>query len=1211
MSPIAYYQFVQQQRLLAAAAARSGDRSVAQEKLEELSRFPSPLCRSRGRKRPLSISPCFSDPNLDLTSMIRTSPNSLIPFVNGGLTHSRSSSVGSGGSYGHLAAGGISPTFGYHAPMMTSPQHLQAHLLSRQMTSAIQNNMAAQRSLSLEQSQGSSMPNPFEQAAALHRNSQPHGGAPAQLKQEGMHGQYFTERKSMSKLMNEQRHQLSQNQSNNNSNHPGVSPGSQAPPDDDGLYETNCDWENCSLEFDTQEQLVHHINNDHIHGDKKEFVCRWRSCAREKRPFKAQYMLVVHMRRHTGEKPHKCNYEGCTKAYSRLENLKTHLRSHTGEKPYVCEFPSCTKAFSNASDRAKHQNRTHSNEKPYACKIEGCTKRYTDPSSLRKHVKTVHGPEAHVTKRMIAQREREGKDGGVKQEPGLNKDKRKESGSSKSKCRAFSPNSHNDSNDPNASQNMNPRSNQSSCTSGSDVSVTPQNSPHMTSQNNDSGVDVNVGGNDGDSDGDIVVDEHPLPDSTSGGVQALSRGHSRSGIVPRIVNKKMQSLSIGGMHGPNDANARDLLNMDQNSPHGAPERIKSGFGKMLIGEPEVTSSTHQTKFQKQGTAILGGGGGLLPSRRQMVLIANDRRDSGTVSDVSRKSSMTSMGSRRSSQMSNAGMNVAGSYDPISLDSSRRSSSKSNAQGPNYCGRNDMNSLDPCQLHQLRSKFNEEMGRPPPTPIDRDAYTKSQLTKWLEDSNDRLPDPGYHPMIQPTPPKHMGPPQGVGDMRRRSDGAYVRQGRTPQPHDAMPTTSRRASDPIRKASTQIDPSKLPNVQRYNSWNNIAPLPGIKGRHPNQPNSQYSGYPNNPNFQHVARQRSDSNGSLYGNESGYQSNGSNAALNHQHMQQPQHTHHAQHIQQQHFNYHQRPVMNEQMLMENLNADFAAQRGAMEPFGYGGNMPSPSMGPNHPYNTNPNPLHPGYGHPGPQRSFQGQFAPNQPINNQQRPYSNYQSPNQMTQHPIAPQPPMSQHFQANNYQHPHGGVVSQASLTPRPPPSGSTPNSNRQRVARVRSAASNAEMTSQMPVTSSGQGMTSGAGVHTNQVNCTPDAQIPDGFLQQEFLDCIPELRPDDLGDISTNENQPYIKMPADSTTGPEGDHAFRNDVENDDAMSAATNTDVTLPPMSAFSSRMATPLMEKPYPVPNQHPASNMAINSMSSMLSALVEEEKYFGMIPPQ
>ena len=52
--------------------------------------------------------------------------------------------------------------------------------------------------------------------------------------------------------------------------------------------------------------ILQHINQDHIALNKKLFVCRWADCNREEKPFKAQYMLVVHMRRHTGEKPHKC-----------------------------------------------------------------------------------------------------------------------------------------------------------------------------------------------------------------------------------------------------------------------------------------------------------------------------------------------------------------------------------------------------------------------------------------------------------------------------------------------------------------------------------------------------------------------------------------------------------------------------------------------------------------------------------------------------------------------------------------------------------------------------------------------------------------------------------------------------------------------------------------------------------------------------------------
>lgn len=165
-------------------------------------------------------------------------------------------------------------------------------------------------------------------------------------------------------------------------------------PEKDGINNAmvdfyECRWVQCDKKFLNMDDLVNHVNDQHVKVERPDvdYQCKWNGCPRKGKGFNARYKMLIHIRTHTNEKPHKCNI--CGKCFSRLENLKIHNRSHTGEKPYICPFEGCSKAYSNSSDRFKHV-RTHQEEKPYICKMPGCNKRYTDPSSLRKHVRT-HG----------------------------------------------------------------------------------------------------------------------------------------------------------------------------------------------------------------------------------------------------------------------------------------------------------------------------------------------------------------------------------------------------------------------------------------------------------------------------------------------------------------------------------------------------------------------------------------------------------------------------------------------------------------------------------------------------------------------------------------------------------------------------------------------------------------------------------------------------
>ncbi|KAF4086874.1 hypothetical protein AMELA_G00089340 [Ameiurus melas] len=760
----------------------------------DMSRFPSPRLTPRlSRKRALSISP-MSDASIDLQTMIRTSPNSLVAYIN----NSRSSSNASS-SYGHLSVGAISPSFTFPHPI--TPVAYQQLLSQHRGHSAFGHTppliQPSPSFINRQQPIGTTTAHSTINSNPSTEANQNAGGDSA-----------------VSSTVNPMITKRSKVKIEVDRTCP-ISPCSQdhvelreeldkdeCKQEPEAVYETNCHWEGCSKEYDTQEQLVHHINNDHIHGEKKEFVCRWEECSREQKPFKAQYMLVVHMRRHTGEKPHKCTFEGCSKAYSRLENLKTHLRSHTGEKPYVCEHEGCNKAFSNASDRAKHQNRTHSNEKPYICKIPGCTKRYTDPSSLRKHVKTVHGPEAHVTKKQRG-------DAPTKPQPpkgtGENEANSKHAGRGSEGSTEASSTSKGveDSLQVKSIKTENTMMYHSS--PGGQSSCSSEQSPLGSTTNNDSGVEMAL--HSGGSLGDLcALDDPPVVDSTgSPGTSAgvgLQLRKNRGGVLhlDQIKKEKLKTM-------------RDSCSWTNSTPQ--VRNIK------LPPVPVVGSLIESSSTGSQSVGMPGQRFGDFPLCEMTLLNQlKERRDSttSTVSSVytlSRRSSGISpcYSSRRSSEASQFGgrnnISSADSYDPISTDLSRRSSEAS------HCGGGalpSLLSLTPAQHYRLKAKYAAATGGAPPTPLpNMDRMSLRTRMALYNDSQENS--------------AHLFQARTIATSRRCSDMTYGVPGM--MPHEIPSNMPRRASDPVCRST--IDPLSLPRVQRYNSMSSMNPSRVLLGDH----------------------------------------------------------------------------------------------------------------------------------------------------------------------------------------------------------------------------------------------------------------------------------------------------------------------------------------------------------------------------------------------
>ena len=152
----------------------------------------------------------------------------------------------------------------------------------------------------------------------------------------------------------------------------------------------NCDF--CQETFDHIDHWTKHISEKHVdmfyqlkHWDlydskclseDKSYVCEF--CSKS---FQLKTNLTIHMRIHTGERPHECTE--CDRKFSQPSHLHTHMKTHTGEQPYSCDI--CSKSFALNGNLPAHK-RTHTGEKPFSCMV--CCKAFGTRRTLKSHMKT-------------------------------------------------------------------------------------------------------------------------------------------------------------------------------------------------------------------------------------------------------------------------------------------------------------------------------------------------------------------------------------------------------------------------------------------------------------------------------------------------------------------------------------------------------------------------------------------------------------------------------------------------------------------------------------------------------------------------------------------------------------------------------------------------------------------------------------------------------
>lgn len=130
----------------------------------------------------------------------------------------------------------------------------------------------------------------------------------------------------------------------------------------------------CGRRYKSLGNLNHHSKS---HDTKKPFTCEVCSQGFTRKDF-----FEAHINSHKDSKPYKC--EKCQKGFLSKSYLQVHLKWHMDKiKKVTC--PICKKTF---SQRLNVHMRSHTGERPHPC--GKCPKKFVTGSALRKHMKRIH-----------------------------------------------------------------------------------------------------------------------------------------------------------------------------------------------------------------------------------------------------------------------------------------------------------------------------------------------------------------------------------------------------------------------------------------------------------------------------------------------------------------------------------------------------------------------------------------------------------------------------------------------------------------------------------------------------------------------------------------------------------------------------------------------------------------------------------------------------